>query len=80
MFGVGGELFYYFFFVPVAVAFVARLLFGEVQAGDLEAVEEQTGSFGVEVVGGDLLQDDADGGLDGGAVFGQGQVKAGLFA
>ena len=46
------------------------LLFGEVEAGDLEAVEEQAGSAGVEVVAGDFLQDDADRGLDGGAVFG----------
>jgi hypothetical protein len=45
-------------------------LFGEVEAGDLEAVEEKTGAAGVDVVGGDALQDFADGGLDGGAVLG----------
>jgi hypothetical protein len=43
--------------------------FGEVEAGDLEAVEEETGAAWVDVVGGDALQDLADGGLDGGAVF-----------
>jgi hypothetical protein len=46
------------------------LLFGEVQAGDLEGVEEQAGSFRVEVVGGYALDDHADGGLDCAAVFG----------
>jgi hypothetical protein len=46
------------------------LLFGEVEAGDLEAVEEEACSFGVEVVAGYALQDHSDGGLDGGAVFG----------
>ncbi|HWW98838.1 MAG TPA: hypothetical protein VNY74_14130 [Edaphobacter sp.] len=54
--------------------------FGEVEAGDLEAVEEEAGAAGVDVVGGDALQDLADGGLDGGAVFGQGQVEGGAAA
>jgi hypothetical protein len=44
--------------------------FGEVEAGDLEAVEEQAGAAGVDVVGGYALQNFADGVLDGGAVFG----------
>jgi hypothetical protein len=44
--------------------------FEEVEAGDLEAVEEQAGAAGVDVVGGDSLEDLADGGLDRGAVFG----------
>jgi len=44
--------------------------FGEVEAGDLESVEEEAGAAGVDVVGGDALEDFADGGLDGGAVFG----------
>jgi hypothetical protein len=39
--------------------------FGQVQAGDLEAVEEETGSAGVDVVGGYALEDLADGVLDG---------------
>jgi hypothetical protein len=46
------------------------LRFGEVEAGDLEAVEEEAGAAGIDVVGGDALQDLADGGLDGGAIFG----------
>jgi hypothetical protein len=43
---------------------------GEVEAGDLEAVEEEAGAARVDVVGCDALQDLADGGLDSGAVFG----------
>jgi hypothetical protein len=43
--------------------------FGEVEAGDLEAVEEEAGAAGVDVVGGDALKDLADGVLDGGTVF-----------
>jgi hypothetical protein len=46
------------------------LEFGKVEAGDLEAVEEQAGAARVNVVGGDALEDLADRGLDGGAVFG----------
>jgi hypothetical protein len=53
-------------------------LAGEVEAGDLEAVEEEAGAAGVEVVGGDAAEDLANGGLDGAAVFGQGQVEGGL--
>jgi len=52
-------------------------LFGEIEAGDLEAVEEEAGAAWVDVVGGDALEDFADGGLDGGAIFGQGQVEVG---
>jgi hypothetical protein len=44
--------------------------FGEVEAGDLEAVEEESGAARVDVVGGDALEDLAYGGLDRGAVFG----------
>jgi hypothetical protein len=51
--------------------------FGEVEAGDLEAVEEEAGAAGVDVVGGDALEDLADGVLDGGAVFGQGEFEGG---
>jgi len=50
---------------------------GQVEAGDLEAVEEEAGAARVDVVGGDALEDLADGGLDGGAVFGKGQVEGG---
>ena len=55
-------------------------VFGEVGAGDLEGVEEQAGAAGVDVVGGEALDDLADGVLDGGAVFGQGQVEGGAAA
>ena len=55
-----------------SVVFFVGLVFGEVEAGDLEAVEEQSCSSRVEVVGGYFLQDDADGGLDGAAVLGEG--------
>jgi hypothetical protein len=51
--------------------------FGEVECGDLEAVEEKSGAAGVEGVVGDALQDFADGGLDGGAVFWDGQGEVG---
>jgi hypothetical protein len=51
--------------------------FAEVEAGNLEAVEEEAGAAWVDVVGGDALQDLADGGLDGGAVFGEMEVKGG---
>ena len=44
--------------------------FGEVEAGDLKAVEEKSGAARVDVVGGDALEDFADGVLDGGSVFG----------
>ena len=48
---------------------------GQVYAGDLEAVEEQAGAAGVELVGGDALQDAGDGELDGGAVFDEVEVE-----
>ena len=51
------------------VGWVVGLSFGEVEAGDLEAVEEEAGAAGIDVVGGDALQDLADGGLDRGSVF-----------
>jgi len=37
-------------------------------AGDLQAVEQEAGAFGVDVVGGEAAQDLGDGELDGGAV------------
>ena len=55
-------------------------LFGEGGVGDLQAVEEEAGAAGVDVVGGDALQDFADGLEDGGAVFGQGDVEGGAAA
>ncbi|MCU1226239.1 MAG: hypothetical protein JWQ42_4332, partial [Edaphobacter sp.] len=51
---------------------------GQVRAGDLEAVEEEAGAFGVDLVGGDAAQDFADGELDGGAVVGQREVEVSL--
>ena len=60
--GVGDDLFDGF-----------RLLgdgFGEVERGDLQAVEEQAGALGVKTAVGDALEDEADGGLDGAAVLG----------
>jgi hypothetical protein len=54
--------------------------FGEVEAGDLEAIEEEAGAAGVDVVGCDALEDFADGGLDGGAVFLERQVEGGAAA
>jgi hypothetical protein len=37
---------------------------GEVSGGDLETIEEETGAAKVDVVGGDVLQDTAEGVLD----------------
>ncbi len=54
--------------------------FGEVDAGDLEAVEEEAGAFGVDVVGGEAAEDFADGELDGGAVFWLGEGEGGATA
>jgi hypothetical protein len=63
--GIDGDLFY-----GLGFGLGEGLWFGEVEAGDLEAVEEEAGAAWVDVVGGDALQDFADGGLDGGSVFG----------
>ena len=46
---------------------------GEVERGDLEAVEEEAGAAGVELIAGEAVEDLADGLLDGGAVFGDGE-------
>ena len=54
--------------------------FGEVEAGDLEAVKEEAGAAGVDVVGGDALEDLADGVLDGGSVFGERDFEGGAAA
>ena len=64
--GVGGDLVYGF-----GLGF-RDLLFGEVEAGNLEAVEEEACAAWVDVVGGDALQDLADGELDAGAIVGIG--------
>ena len=53
---------------------------GQVDAGDLEAVEQEAGTFGVDFIVGDAAQDFADRGLDGGAVLGVGQVEGGAAA
>ena len=52
---------------------------GEVGAGDLEAVEEEAGAARVDLVAGDAAEDFSDGELDGGAVFGHGEVEVGLL-
>ena len=56
--------------------------FGEVEAGDLQAVQEEAGAAGVDAVGGDAEEDFADGVLDGGSVFwaGEGKLGAAAFA
>ena len=52
-------------------------VWGEVGGGDLEAVEEEAGAAGVELVGGEAIEDLADGLLDGGAVLGDGEGEGG---
>jgi hypothetical protein len=76
--GVGDDLFDQIGFGFAAGLAGGRGFAGEVEAGDLEAVEEQAGTFGVDLVAGDALEDLADGGLDGAAVFGEGQVEVGV--
>ena len=60
--------------------FATLLGFGEVEAGDLEAVEEQAGSARVDIVDGYAAKNFADGVLDGAAVFRQGQLEGGSTA
>jgi hypothetical protein len=78
-FGVGGDLFYGFGLFGLAALFCG-LWFGEVEAGDLEAVEEEAGTPRVDVVGGDAAENFDDGGLKAGAVVrvGDGEVEGGL--
>ena len=52
--------------------------FGQVGAGDLEGVEEQTGAAWVELVRCYPPKDEADRLLDGGAVFRERQVEGGV--
>lgn len=54
---------------------VFGVLAGQVGAGDLETVEEQACAPGIDLVVGDAAEDLADGELDGGAVFGDGEVE-----
>ncbi len=56
---------------------VFGVVFGEEHRGDLEAEEEVAGAFGVDVVGGDALEDLGEGELDGGAVFELGEGEGG---
>jgi len=50
---------------------------GEVERGDLEAVKEEAGAAGVELVGGEPVEDLSDGELDGAAVLGKGKGEGG---
>jgi hypothetical protein len=56
---VSGDLFDHFDGFRPGVAVVCG--FGEVEAGDLEAVEEEAGAAGVDVVGRDAAENFADG-------------------
>ena len=65
-------------FVGVGVVFAVA---GDVEGGELESVEEGSGAAAVDVVGGEVGDDGADGLLDGGAGGGRGQgegVAAGV--
>ena len=55
-------------------------VFGQVAGGDRQGVEDEAGAAWIEFIPGQALDDLADGGLDGGAVFGQGQIEGGLEA
>jgi hypothetical protein len=77
-FGVGGDLFDDFDRFRFGIAMSGGP--GKVEAGDLEAVEEQTGAAGVDVVGGDAAEDFADGLLDGGTVFWEWDFEGGAAA
>jgi hypothetical protein len=55
--------------------FCGGLGLGQVEAGDLEAIEQEAGAARVDVVRGDALEDFSDGGLDGGTIFWKGQVE-----
>ena len=63
--GVGGDL----LDGGVVLGWFEALLGWQVEAGDLEAIEQETGAARVELVLGELLQDHADAVLDGAAVF-----------
>ena len=57
------------------LVFCGAFGFGEDAGGDLEAVEEESGAAGVDLVGGDALENFTEGLLDGGAVFGDGELE-----
>jgi hypothetical protein len=59
---------------------VGGLGLGKVEAGDLEAVEQETSASGIDVVGGDAAEDLPDGVLDGGAILWQRHVEGGAAA
>ena len=61
----------------VVVGVAAGLGLGQVEARNLEAVEEEAGAAGVDGVGGEAAEDLADTGLDSGAVLGEGEVEGG---
>jgi hypothetical protein len=50
----------------------------EVAGGDLEAEEHMTGALGVDAVGAEGAEDQANAGLDGGAVLGHGEEEFGV--
>jgi hypothetical protein len=75
--GIGGD---FFDRLCRAGGLFRRLAALEVERGDLESVEEESGALGVDFVGGDALEDDSDGLLDRGAVFWEGDVEGALDA
>jgi len=74
--GVDGDLFYRRGALYGGSFFLAR----EVGGGYLQAVEQEAGAFGVDVVRGEAAEDLADGELDGGSVFRLEEREAGLTA
>jgi hypothetical protein len=70
--GVDGDLFYGLYGFAFVGSSGRGLGFSEVEACDLEAVEEEAGAAWVDFVGGDALQDFADGNLNAGTIVGIG--------
>jgi hypothetical protein len=50
---------------------------GQIERGDLQAVEHEAGAAWLDDVAGEAAEDFADAGLDGGAVFGEREVEVG---
>jgi hypothetical protein len=73
---VEGDLFDHGLGVGIGVGGVAA---GQVGGGDLEAVEQEAGAFGVEVAAGEAAEDVVEGELDAGAVVdvGHGEAEGG---